>query len=197
MLRSLAPLLAERSDVDLVIHCNTSDQAGILDDEVHKLVPLDPGRYNRQQLNECFPYRKALDHIKFTKKHDTFRGIPKSLLALMYNAADVYISSGSEGFGLTIAEAIACGTPAVGIDYSAVPEVIGNAGIIYPISHTYDNTYNHQWAAPDETALLAAVTQLVDDESLRLELGAKGPDQVKRFDWDVAARQFADLCAGV
>jgi hypothetical protein len=56
----------------------------------------------------------------------------------------------AEGFGLTIAEALACGVPAVGLDYSAVPEVIGDGGMKVSVGKHIDNEYGHHWALPDE-----------------------------------------------
>ncbi len=53
-------------------------------------------------------------------------------LARLYNAADVYISlSKEESFGKTIAEALACGTPAITFSATALPELVGkNCGYL-------------------------------------------------------------------
>lgn len=60
----------------------------------------------------------------------------KQQLAELYSIADVFVNpSKMETFGLTTAEAIACGTPAVVYDVTACPELIGpNTGCIVPIS---------------------------------------------------------------
>ena len=102
--------------MDFVWHCATIDQGGDLSDEVSKY-----GRLAAQLFSTGF--------------HDQYGGLERRLLNALYNAADIYVSNSSEGFGLCIAEALACGVPAVGIDYSAVPEVIGPAGIKVPIVH--------------------------------------------------------------
>lgn len=53
------------------------------------------------------------------------------LLAAYYSMADVFINpSYQETFGLTTAEALACGTPAVVYDVSACPEVVGTNRLI-------------------------------------------------------------------
>ena len=41
------------------------------------------------------------------RAHDTWKGLPRTTLNVLYNAADIYASTSAEGFGLTIAEAIA------------------------------------------------------------------------------------------
>lgn len=55
-------------------------------------------------------------------------------LAAIYSAADVFVNpSYEETMGLVTAEALACGTPAVVYDQTAVPEVVDSAsGVIVP-----------------------------------------------------------------
>ena len=156
LFRSLAPVLARHPNVDFVWHCATIDQGGDLSDEVSKY-----GRLAAQLFSTGF--------------HDQYGGLERRLLNALYNAADIYVSNSSEGFGLCIAEALACGVPAVGIDYSAVPEVIGPAGIKVPIVTRVDNVYSHFWGWADERKFGAAVESLVNDAVLRTVLGAKGP----------------------
>jgi glycosyltransferase involved in cell wall biosynthesis len=74
--------------------------------------------------------------------------VPRSVLVALYNAADLYVSVSAEGFGLTIAEAEACGVATVALDYSAVPEVVGPCGTLVPVDRIYDNEYAHHWALP-------------------------------------------------
>ena len=175
MLRALTPTLL-RGDVDLVIHCRVQDQAGALEYETAKMPP------------------EARKHVGFTQKHNTWRGMSAVKLAELYNAADIYVSCGPEGFGLTISESLACGVPAVGINDSAVPEVIGTGGLLVKVAHYEDNEYNHRWANPDEDELRRTVELLIDDPELREELGHNGIEHVKRFNWDTAAAQFSELC---
>lgn len=177
-LRAMAPVLHDRPDVMLVIHCKTFDQGGMLTDTLSKYPPH---------------IRKR---IVITGFHDQYGGAPRDILTALYNAADVYASNSAEGFGLTIAEAIACGTPAVGVGYSAVPEVVGPAGVIVPEGGLIDNEYDHFWWAADEKAFGRAVGDLLDDEVARKRLGREGPKHVAaNFTWAGAARQFADLAA--
>lgn len=174
MLRSLAPVLAARPDTVMVIHCRSQDQAGNLPDTIAKYPEFIQKR------------------ILITGFHDQAGGASRDILTALYNAADVYVSTSAEGFGLTIAEAIACGTPAVGIDYSAVPEVIGPAGIVAPIAGLIDNDYDHFWAAVDEKRYGPIVASLLDDEVTRKRLGKAGPEHVRtNFSWAKAALLFS------
>lgn len=178
LLRAMAPILAELDDVRLVLHARAFDQGGFLPDSISKLPEDAQGR------------------VIVTDRP----GLPRAVLAALYNAADVYVSTSAEGFGLTIAEALACGVPAVGLDYSAVPEVLGPAGALVPVASTYDNEYDHAWAWPDEEAFGDAVRFLLDHPAKRRALGDLGPRHVgEHFRWDDAARIFAELfkAAGV
>jgi glycosyltransferase involved in cell wall biosynthesis len=120
-------------------------------------------------------------------------GIPRDALVVLYNAADLYVSTSAEGFGLTIAEAVACGVPAVGCDYSSVPEVIGPAGAVVK-SYPIDNEYEHFWCAVDEDEFARTVEHLMTHKTKREDLGRLGPGHIRSsFRWDTAARQFVDL----
>jgi glycosyltransferase involved in cell wall biosynthesis len=178
LIRAMVPVLEANPQVDLVLHCAPNDQGGRLSDTIAKL----PAHLQ--------------DRVLLTKAHDTFSGLVKAELNVLYNAADIYASVSAEGFGLTIAEAIACGVPAVALDYSAVPEVVGPAGVTVPYAHLVDNEYDHMWASVDEEKFAAAVTRLVNRPAERRQLGSLGPRHVARmFDWDEKASQFAELFA--
>lgn len=175
LFRSVGPVLRRNPKVGLLIHCRTHDEGGNLFDEKSKL-PDD-----------------IRERVMFTGFHDQYGGAPREVLAALYNAADIYVSTSAEGFGLTIAESLACGVPAVGLDYSAVPEVIGPAGITVP-AHLIDNPYSHFWATPDEPSFSRAVERLVRDKLERRLMGAKGPRHIRdTFSWAAAAKQFSSL----
>lgn len=61
-----------------------------------------------------------------------FLGIRRDVAKLM-SAADVFVlSSALEGFGLVVAEAMACERPVVATDCGGVKEVVGDAGFTVP-----------------------------------------------------------------
>lgn len=177
LFRSLAPVLHQREAV-LVTHCRTDDQGGDLDD----LRSLYPPPIAARILNTGF--------------HDQMGGASRDILTALYNAADIYVSVSAEGFGLTIAEAIACGTPAIGMDYSAVPEVVGPAGMVVPVATLIDNEYAHFWARVNEVEFGKAALSLLDDEVTRKRLGRAGPTHVKaNFQWAIAAASIGRIIA--
>jgi glycosyltransferase involved in cell wall biosynthesis len=178
MFRAMRIAMEQVPKLRQVIHCRPDDQGGNFLLEFSKYSPDYRGR------------------TMLTNAHDTYKGFPRPILNAFYNAADIYLSAGAEGFGLTHAEAIACGTPAVGLDYSATPEVIGPAGLLAPYAFLYDNPYNHLWASPDIEVFAEKVVYLATHPAKRRALGALGPAHVARnFSWKTAAQQFSDLIA--
>jgi glycosyltransferase involved in cell wall biosynthesis len=168
MIRAMVPVLSRHPDWAMVIHGS----------------PRGPGGNLRWFLSKV--PQPVRDQFILTN----IWGIPREALVALYNAADIYLSTSAEGFGLTIAEAIACGVPAVGADYSAVPEVIGPAGRVVK-SYRIDNEYDHYWCAVDEPEFGKTVEYLMTHKSKREELGRKGPTHVRtNFRWDDAARIF-------
>jgi glycosyltransferase involved in cell wall biosynthesis len=140
--------------------------------------------------------------IKFTGVHDTWRGLTREGLVVLLNAADVYVSTtGGEGFGLTLAESLACEVPVVVTDWAAEAEVAGPGAILVPPLHdsygepvTYHSKYGMDWAVPDPKGFVEPVLSLLEKPSRRRELGAEGRRHVVRsFSWDRAADQFVTL----
>lgn len=95
-------------------------------------------------------------------------------LVTAYNAADVLVlPSFSEGFGLPVIEALACGTPVAVSDRGSLPEVAGEAGVYFD---------------PDEPAAIAsAIARVLTDLMLRERLLAAGRRQLALFSWESAA----------
>lgn len=172
LFRALDPVLADRPDARLVVHASAFDQGGFLPDSVSKMSKAGGSR------------------VIVTDRP----GLPRSVLCALYNAFDVYATTSAEGFGLCIAEAMACGVPAVGMDYSAVPEVIGPGGIWAPVAYTYDNEYDHKWAVPQEDEFGRAVARLIDHPARRRELGVLAQRHVETtFRWSKAAEVVANV----
>jgi glycosyltransferase involved in cell wall biosynthesis len=117
---------------------------------------------------------KLLDCSRYTGKIDTDELVKHYSSATMLVVPSMY-----EGFGLPAAEAMACGTPVISTTAGALPEVVGDAGILIPRG--------------DTRAIIESVASLLDDENKRAELGEKGRQRVDRlFNWDNAARETAD-----
>ncbi len=97
-------------------------------------------------------------------------------LHALYAAAPIFVSASEyEGFGLTVCEAMASGAAVVAVGASSLPEVVGDAGLLVQRS--------------DPTLLAPAIAKLLEDASLRAELGGRARARAARFTWDEAARR--------
>src|SRR5690606_35415649 len=87
-------------------------------------------------------------------------------MAQLYgNATICVVPSLYEGFGLPAVEAMACATPVVATDGGALPEVVGDAGVIVP--------------AGDAEALRGAIDGLLRDPQRLAALGEAGLARVR------------------
>jgi glycosyltransferase involved in cell wall biosynthesis len=101
--------------------------------------------------------------------------VPADELVLWYNAAAVFAYPSSyEGFGIPVAEALACGRPVVTSNVSSLPEAGGDAAIFAPPS--------------DVDALRDALARAL---ALEPEALARGPAHAARFTWAATAAQTA------
>jgi len=101
------------------------------------------------------------------------------LVSLMQAASIFVYPSLYEGFGLPAAEAMACGIPTVASDRSSLPEVVGDAGLLFDPGK------------PEELA--DAIVRLLDDTSLRTELGNRGWRRAQGFRWEHSAKLMEQL----
>ncbi|HEY0781301.1 MAG TPA: glycosyltransferase family 1 protein, partial [Thermoanaerobaculia bacterium] len=102
---------------------------------------------------------------------------PSALRALYRRAALVAVPSLYEGFGLTVAEAMAAGVPLVVSDIPVLREVAGDAALYAPTGRA------DLWAE--------GVGQLLDDAALRERLIARGQERRGLFDWRTTAEETA------
>ncbi len=85
-----------------------------------------------------------------------------------------------EQFGRVIIEAMACGVPVIGSDSGAIPDVIGDAGLIFP--------------EDDVAALTQHLRTLRSDEALRSQLALRGRARaVERFTHAQIAAQTVEI----
>jgi len=105
------------------------------------------------------------------------------LVSLLKGAVGLLAPSHYEGFNLPVLEAQMAGTPVIASSAGALAEVLRDSSL------TID--------PDDPQTLAAAMTALLDDDQLRLELAAKGAKNVQRFSWSRAARELVDVVEAV
>jgi glycosyltransferase involved in cell wall biosynthesis len=107
-------------------------------------------------------------------------GISTEQMVRYYAQASIaVVPSVYEGFGLPAGEAMACGVPVVSTDGGALPEVVGDAGVIVPVKNV--------------DAMVDAIDTLLQDPQARAELGARGQQRIDElFCWHVCAQQMTE-----
>ena len=100
----------------------------------------------------------------------------------LYRAAEAFVyPSLAEGFGLPVAEAMACGVPVVASDIDALREVAGDAAILV--------------APRDPAAFAHEIERALEDESARHALSEAGLRRAALFTWEDAAERTAAVLA--
>jgi len=134
-------------------------------------------------------------------------------LACLLQGAEVYVQpSITEGFGLTVLEAMAAGCPVVSSDGGALPEVVGEGGIIVEgrgvsfaeIANPDLSGFSHPTRqrrddksglkrVPDLSSWREVLDKLLTNEGLRKELIERGRRRVREFGWEKAARETLEV----
>ncbi len=101
-------------------------------------------------------------------------------LRYFYSAADVFIfPSEIESFGLPLLEAMACQVPIVASNKAAIPEIVGDAGVVID---------------PHDTATMARIIyELINSTVLRKNLIKRGRQRIKQFDWLRVAEELHEV----
>ena len=97
----------------------------------------------------------------------------EDLVALYSGAMGALCLSLYEGFGLPALEAMASGTPLLASNVTAIPEVVGDAGLLV-------DPY-------DVEAIAWGIKALAEDQALRENLRKKGLERAKHFSWQKTA----------
>ena len=96
-------------------------------------------------------------------------------LPALYSAAAVFVyPSLYEGFGLPVLEAMSCGVPVITSNTSSMPEISGDAALLF------DPT--------DVRQLTTLLLEVMGNENLRKALSRKGTDRAGQFSWEKTAR---------
>ncbi len=139
-----------------------------------KLVMLDFGREHLEALLAAQGNQALMSHIILTGY------IPNQELPNLYRLADMFLyPSLRESFGIPIIEAMACGTPLITSNTSAMPEVAGKGALLI-------DPHN-----PESIADM--ILQVQSNNSIRADAIRYGIERASQFSWKKTAQQVEDI----
>lgn len=133
------------------------------------------------------PAKRALEKHGLTSRVIDGGGLSREEVADLYRRAHVVACPARfEGFGFPAAEAMACGAAVVSSDGGALPEVVGDCGLVSPVG--------------DAGAMAANLARLLDDPQLARHIGEKATARAQDvFQWKhhalAASRLYTEALA--
>lgn len=180
--KALVPLMKRHSDITAYFHCKARNVRSGVD-----LMAM----FSRDM--------ETMPRFRVPGEFDPSHGYTQADLNAVYNAFDVFVStSRGEGFGLTIAEALACGVPVIAQNVSAIPEVVGPGGELIDPERAITVPFGQDQMLANIGAFTEAIEHAYNSRGWRRAKGRAGREHVTRtFDWDPAADSFHDYITGL
>lgn len=139
-----------------------------------------PEKENLEKLSESLGLRENVIFTGYIKNSD----LPK-----YYASSDIFVlpsietkEGDTEGLGIVLLEAIACGTPVIGSDIGGITDIIkdGETGLLAKSENPED--------------IAKQIIEILSNERLRQKLSEYGITLVKeRFSWDIVTKQFIEI----
>jgi glycosyltransferase involved in cell wall biosynthesis len=140
----------------------------------HDLVFCGPWGWRYQAVVQAWERSPMRDRIR----HAGY--VPASDLPALYAGADLLAyPSLQEGFGFPVLEAMACGTPVVTSNVSAIPEIAGDAALMVPPANV--------------DAIAHAIASVLTDSNLARDLVERGHRRARPFTWQRAAAETLEV----
>jgi glycosyltransferase involved in cell wall biosynthesis len=116
------------------------------------------------------PFAGRVRHVGYVE--------PMNRRALYEGARLLVQPSFEEGFGIPVLEAMTLGVPVVASNRGALPEVLGDAGLLVD--------------PEDPDGMAGAIQRMVDDEAFAAACAAKGVLRSREHTWELTARRVFD-----
>jgi glycosyltransferase involved in cell wall biosynthesis len=142
----------------------------VRDGAQHRLVLAGARGWHERELMERLRRSPASARIRLLGRVDEH-----ALVALYRGAECLVYPSRYEGFGLPPLEAMACATPVVCARTTSLPEVVGDAAVLFELD--------------DREALHGALAGLLSSPGRLEELARLGPERAARFTWEQCAER--------
>ncbi|MGQ9588115.1 MAG: MSMEG_0565 family glycosyltransferase [Thermoplasmata archaeon] len=135
------------------------------------------GKTGFRGTDEWSWFMALADRLRIGEHMEFHESVPQETLLAFYSDCDLLaMPSRTEGWGLALMEAMACGKPVVASRAGGIPELVrdGVDGMLVPPG--------------DVRGLADSIIKLLRDRSLRERMGRAGAERVKEFSWDNTAR---------
>lgn len=127
---------------------------------------------------------KLLDELSVTHKVQHMGLVNDTYLAKLYRCSTAFVyPSLYEGFGIPPLEAMACHTPVVAANTSSIPEVVGDAGLLFDPTSVQE--------------LTDILLSLLSDDPLRQQFIKRGQERVQNFKWSNTVAQTINVYRSV
>jgi glycosyltransferase involved in cell wall biosynthesis len=146
---------------------------GLLSEELrgkYQLVIVWTHPFLADEISKQVEELGLMNHVRF------LRQVSNDDLAMLYTAASLFVfPSHYEGFGLPLLEAMACGAPVIAADNSSIPEIVGEAALLFD--------------AQDVNEMSSVMHQVLTDETVKMRLQKDGLKRSAQFSWNMCGRE--------
>ena len=136
----------------------------------HKLILVGPKGYGWSKIytmKECQEISSEIEFEGYVKEKEKWR--------LLKNADVFVLPSFYEGFGMPILEAQISNVPVVTSNVSSMPEIAGKGAVFVDPSNIY--------------SIAEGIYKVISSEKLKKELTKEGKKNVKKFSWNISAKE--------
>jgi glycosyltransferase involved in cell wall biosynthesis len=123
-----------------------------------------------------------IDNLEIADEVEIRDSVRQEELVGLYSSALVTVlTSPSEGFGLSVFESLASGTPFIGTPVGAIPELAekSKAGVLVPIG--------------DPKILARTIAGVLENQDMWSEMSTNGRKFVTNFSWDIVTRMYFEF----
>ena len=132
---------------------------------------IDVEQENALKLRQQATSLGILENVKFLKYPDD-----KKLVSLYQNCTALVLPSLYEGFGLPLLEAMAFSKPILASNCTSIPEVVGDAALLFDPQDLKDATEK--------------MTIVLTDERVQSDLSRKSSERLSKFSWENSASEL-------